>query len=134
MRIRAVKLKRSGKLKFWIEKRTFVFSKSELKRLISDKLKRSANLNSKLYKCKIFKKCGRKKGRRCRKKKCRKHNKGRKGRKGKKKRGKKKNKKRNNLGRAVTLVFDKANVKEEQNLKAGGKNILFRGMSNLFRN
>ena len=36
---------RSKKFKFWIDKKTYVFSKTEIKRLISDKQSRSANKN-----------------------------------------------------------------------------------------
>ena len=34
-----------------------VLSPKNIKRLLTDKLKRTANLNDKFYKCKIFKKC-----------------------------------------------------------------------------
>lgn len=45
-------------------------STKNIKKLLTDKLKRTANFNDKLYKCKIFKKCRKKTYRNCRKRKC----------------------------------------------------------------
>ena len=49
----------------------YVLSPKNIKRLLADKLKRTTNFNSKLYKCKIFKKCKKKRKNLCKnKKKC----------------------------------------------------------------
>jgi len=57
LKIKVRRFTRSKKFKFWVGKTTYVFSKSEIKRLLTDKLKRSANLHAPLYRCRIFKKC-----------------------------------------------------------------------------
>ena len=130
---------RSKKFKFWVGKKTFVFSKPEIRRLLTDKLKRSANLQAPLYKCRIFKKCNNYTNRKNRKKSQAKENrpgrrqKGskRKGRRGNKRRrmGKKKrakNKRKNNFNRAAGFKI-KDKPKKTDGTKKIGNTGLFRG-------
>ena len=75
LKISVKKLKKSGNIKITIKnpksslwrtsdnkKRiSFSFTPVQLNRILTDKLKRAANYKSNLYKCKIFKRCNRKK-------------------------------------------------------------------------
>ena len=137
LRIKVTRFTRSKKFKFWIGKRSFVFSRPEIKRLLTDKLRRSANLHAKLYRCRIFKKCNNYRNRKKKKKSKKKtHNRTEnKNRKRKNKTGRRKG--QNVFGRAVGLKMKKltSTTKQQKKLqtKKEDKASLFRGVKSFLQ-
>ena len=128
LKVKVRRFTKSKKFIFWIGRKTYVFSKPEIKRLITDKLTRSAKKKSYLYRCRIFKRCNRKRKNKCKKKsnnnKCKKRNKNKK--KGNKRTNEKK-KKPNNLGRVSGIQLNKPKRKSEKKKAKESKKSLFRG-------
>ena len=142
LQIKVRRFSRSKKFKFWVGRKTYVFSKPEIKRLFTDKLTRSANLHATLYRCRIFKKCNRhrknkNKSKRKSMKKSKKNPNTRVNKRRNKNTNRERNKnKKNTLGRAVGIKFQKPKRKTGKQLRKQrqeSKTSLFRGINSFLK-